>query len=301
LITLSVISGILGVFVMTRRLLFPRVLELTDDAILYPRGFPKTRITSIPYADILRIQNHGEGDQTGLTVVTGRGGAAISASYFKHIESYRAVRDFICAKTSVVMPREDRREPLEWGDWRIWGYPEPILRWNEPKEWPRYRTHLVRSKSQLPRLTRAFWFFTRCFAICFIPWLLLRLLDVPTAQAGLFLCLTILVSLFITLIYNWLLTIWPVHCTEISFRDSGVTQFFGKQTADWNYHRFSGWAIIERQFERQRIFILLLQGPSTIISFAIPDTDICDRLRFLLHDKSIPHAPDLKPPWEEGA
>lgn len=60
LITLSGILGILGLIVLMRRVAFPRVIELTDDAILHPRGFPKTRITSIPYADILRIVNHGD-------------------------------------------------------------------------------------------------------------------------------------------------------------------------------------------------------------------------------------------------
>ena len=301
LITLSVILGILGLIVITRRLVFPRVIELTDDGILHPRGFPKTRIASIAYADILRIQNHGEGGQAGLTIVTGRGTFAISASYFTHIESYRAVTDLLCTKTLIALPREDRREPPKLGDWRIWGFPEPILRWNEPKDWPRYRTHLVKSKPQSSRLIRALWFFARCFAIFFIPWLLLRLLGVPTAEPAAYLCLAILVTLFITLIYHWLATIWPVHCTEISLRDNGITQFFGKQTADWNYHQFSGWAIIERQYERQSVFILLLQGRSRIISFAVPDTDICDRLARLLHDKSIPHAPDLKPPWEDVA
>jgi hypothetical protein len=301
LITLSVILGILGLFMIARRLVFARVIELTDDGILYPRGFPKTHSTSIAYADILRIQNHGDGTQAGLTVATGRGTFAISASYFTHIDSYRAVRDFICAKTLIVIPREDRREPLKWGDWRIWGFPEPILRWNEPEDWPRYRTHLVKSKPLLSRFIRALWFFARCFAIFFIPWLLLRLLDVPTAEPAAYVCLAILVTLFITLIYHWFATIWPVYCTEISFRDNGITRFFGKQTADWNYHQFSNWAIVERRYERQSVLILLLKGRSGIISFAIPDIGIRDQLARLLHDKGISHTPELKPPWEDVA
>ena len=298
LITFSVILGILGFIVIARRLVFPRVLELTDDAILYPRGFPKTRIIAIPYANILRIKNHGEGAQTGLTVVSGRGEFAISASYFKDIKSYHAVKDFVCAKTSITMPWEDRHAALSWGDWRIWGFPEPILRWKEPEDWPRYRTHLVKSKPLWPRLIKTLWFFARCFAIFFIPWLFLRLFNVPTAEPTPFLCVTVLGTIFITLIYSWLATIWPVHCTEISFRDNGITQFFGKQAADWNYHDISGWAIIERQFVGRAIFILLLQGRSRIISFAIPDANIREKLARLLPDKGIPHARDLKPPWE---
>lgn len=300
LITLSVILGVLGVIVITRRLVFPRIIELTDDAILYPRGFPKTRITTVPYADILRIENRGEGQDAGLTVITGRGKFAISESYFTHTRSYLAVREFICTKTPIALPREDIREQLQLGDWRAWGFPEPILRWNEPEDWPRYRTHLVKSKPLLSRLIRAIWFFTRCFAIISIPWLLLRLLDVPTAEPVAFMCLDGFVSLFITWIFHWLATVWPVHCTEISFRDNGITQFFGKQEFDWNYHQFSSWAIIERQYERRPLFILLLQGTYGITSFAIADIAICDQLAQLLHDKGVPHIPDLRPPWEDG-
>jgi hypothetical protein len=172
------------------------------------------------------------------------------------------------------------------------------LRWNEPEEWSRYRTQLVKSKPLLNRLDKAFWFFARCIGIFSIPWLLLVLFQVPTAPVPEYLCLVTAIALFLTLIYHWLATIWPVHCTEISFRDNGITQFFGKQTADWNYHQFSGWAMIEKQFERQPIFILLLQGRSRIVSFAIPDFNIRDRIAQLLRDKKISYAPDLKPPWE---
>jgi hypothetical protein len=117
LIALSVVFGILGVIMLARRLVFPRMLELTDEAILYPRGFPRTRIITVPYADILRIANHCEGSQTGLTAVTGRGTFAITVSYFKEVDNYHAVKDFISTKTSVAMPRNGKREPLNWGDW----------------------------------------------------------------------------------------------------------------------------------------------------------------------------------------
>lgn len=298
-ITLSVSLGILALFMIARRLVFARVIELTDDGILYPRGFPKTHITSIACADVVRIRDYGQGTRAGLTLVTGRGTFTISASYFTHIENYNVVKDFVCAKTSIVIPREDRRDPLKLGDWKIWGFPEPLLRWNEPEQWPRYRTCLARSKPLLPRLVKALGFFARCFGIFFVPWLLLWVLGVPTADPVPFLVLTILAALFITWIYHWLATVRPVHCTEISFRDNGITQFFGKQTADWNYHQFSGWAIVERQFEGQAILILLLKGRSRMVSFAIPDVAIGDQLARLLHDKSISHTKELKPPWED--
>src|SRR5436853_5085038 len=57
LIVLSVIFGTLALVVLIRRLAFPCTLELTDDAILLPGGHPWPRITTIPYADIISIQD----------------------------------------------------------------------------------------------------------------------------------------------------------------------------------------------------------------------------------------------------
>jgi hypothetical protein len=53
LIALSAMFAVLAVAMLTRRLVFPRVLEVSDDAILFPHGFPRTRITRIPFTDIL--------------------------------------------------------------------------------------------------------------------------------------------------------------------------------------------------------------------------------------------------------
>ena len=55
LIALSAMFAVLAVTMLTRRLVFPRVLEVTDDAILFPRGFPRTRITRIAFTDIIRM------------------------------------------------------------------------------------------------------------------------------------------------------------------------------------------------------------------------------------------------------
>ncbi len=291
LVVLSAMFVILAVAMLARRLVFPRVLELTDDAVLFPHGFPRTRITRIPFTEIIRMS----WTRTGLYMVTERGHFEITSSHFKEIESYRDATDFVCAKTFFVMPRQDKQGPM---DWMSGGFPEPILRWKEPIEWPRYRTHLVESRPLLPRLVKALWFFVRCFAIFLIPWLLLRLFRVPTAPAVGYVCLAVAGAFLITLFYQWLANVWPVHCTEISFRDNGITQFFGKQTADWNYHQFSGWGIVEKEFEGRTFSILLLQGRSRIVALAIPDTDIRDRLVQILHDKKIPQLPDLKPPWE---
>src|ERR1035438_5872005 len=54
-IALSAMFAVLALIMVTRRLIFPRVLELTEDAVLFPHGFPRTRVTQIPYADIIRM------------------------------------------------------------------------------------------------------------------------------------------------------------------------------------------------------------------------------------------------------
>ena len=81
LIALSVVFAAL-VLVVLSRLTFPRVLELTNDAVLFPSGLPWGRITTIPYADIIRIVDCGDC----LAVGTSNGSFSIGDFRF---EGYR--------------------------------------------------------------------------------------------------------------------------------------------------------------------------------------------------------------------
>lgn len=294
-ITVSAIFAALAIFMIARRLVFPRVLELHDDAILFPHGFPRTRITRIAYTDIIRMSAGLAGGNPGLRITTARGTFEITSSYLPDMESYRDVKEFVCSKSSIVM---NYRGIPKYGDWRQFGFPEPILRWVEPEDWPRYRTRLATSKPLLRRFAKALWFFIRCFGIIILPWFILRLCRVPTTPTVDYVCLSTAVAFLITLIYHWLANIWPVHTTEISFRDRGITQFFGKQTRDLNYHDLSGWAVIERQFEGRVVHILLLKRGARIIELALPDPNTRDRLVQIFYDKQILHSPDLIPSWE---
>jgi hypothetical protein len=287
----------LAVIMMTRRPIFPRVLELSEDAVLFPHGFPRLRVSRIAYTDIIRISEWVRTPNASLCVVTAKGRFEIGAVRFANLASYEAARDFICFKTSVVMTRPDRFDPR---DWRIQGFPEPILRWVEPADWPRYRTHLVVSKPLLPRLAKALWFFVRCFGVFLFPWLLLHLLQLPTISIAGFLWLVIPVTMFFTSLH-WLNATHPARATEISFRDHGITQLSGKQTRDVNYHDCSGWNVVERPFNERVLMILLLQWRGYVIEVTLPDTNTRDRLIQLVRDKHIPHAPVLKPSWESGA
>src|SRR5437868_6839622 len=77
LIGLCAIFAVLAVTMLIRRLLFPRALELTDDAILFPRGFPRTHIARIPFTDIIRMS----WTRMGLYIATAKGGFEITASH----------------------------------------------------------------------------------------------------------------------------------------------------------------------------------------------------------------------------
>ncbi len=297
LIALSAMFAVLAVIMMTRRLVSPRVLELTENAVLFPHGFPRTRITRIPYTDIIRMRDGAVASSASFCMVTARGDFEIGAVRLPDRDSYHAVRDFICSKSSIVMTRLDKIEPA---DWRIWGFPEPILRWVEPADWPRYRTHLVVSKPLLPRFAKALWFFVRCFGFIILPWLLLNLFQLPTVSVAGFLGLSIPVTLFFTSLH-WLNTIHPARATEITFRENGITQLSGKQTRDLNYGDCSCWDVVERPFEQRVLHILLLQWRTYVVEVALPDINTRDRLVKLFHDKRIPQTSNLKPSWESRA
>jgi len=295
LVVLSVIFAVLACIMVTRRLIFPRVLELSEDAILFPHGFPRTRITRIHYVDIIRMAERSVEGQSSFWMFIGRGIFEIGTNHLPNIADYNAVRDFICAKVSVAIPRHDERGALASRTWRE--FPEPILHWREPNDWARYRTLQFTSKPLFPRFARALWFFGRCFGIIILPWFILFLCGVPTSPAVEYVSLALAVTLFFTSLH-WLNAAHPVHATEISFRDNGITQFFGKQTMDHNYGLFSGWAIVERQCEGRVLQILLLRWPYGVRAFALSDTNTRNRLVQIFHDKKIPQVPDLRPSWE---
>jgi hypothetical protein len=296
LLALSIMFTVLACIMMTRRIVFPRVLVLSEDAFLFPRGFPRTRIIRVHYTDIVRVRERSLGGQDSFCMFTGKGTFEIGTSHLPNFSDYNAVRDFIGAKVSAAVFPCVARGVSESKIWRE--FPDPILRWREPDDWPRYRTLLFTSKPLFSRLARAFWFCIRCFGIFIIPWFILLVCRVPTSPAAEYVSLALACTLFFTLLH-WLLAAHPVHVTEISFRDNGLTQLFAKQTTDQNYDAFSGWEIIDRQYEGHTLPILLLRWRHGVRALALPDTNIRGRLVQILNDKKIPHIPKLRPSWDE--
>jgi hypothetical protein len=293
LMSLSAMFALLALFMMARRIIFPRVLELTDDAILFPHGFPKTRITRISFADIFGMRDGTLTAHPSFSMATGKRTFEIGAARFKNIEHYHAVRNFICSKTSILLPENKSGQST----WRTGWSPNPILHWKEPEDYIRYRTHIAVSKPLLLRLAKAGWFFARCFGFIFLCWLILNFSQLPAFPDADFLVLAGFVTLFFTLLH-WLNATHPARAGEITVRENGITELSGKQTRNLNYGDCRGYAIVEREFEGYTFCILLLQRPKYVFEVALPDINTGDRLIQIFNGKKIPQLNELKPSWE---
>ena len=159
------------------------------------------------------------------------------------------------------------------------------------------------SKPTLPRLLKNFWFFIRCLGVICLPWLFLWLVGWPHMPVVSYLWMAIPISVWFTF-FNWLGFAYPVLATtRISFLQSGVSQFHGKQTFNWKYQNLFGWDVIKPQYGGRALLILLLRsrthkGQPYVVALALPDADTRDQAVKLLGEKQVPHAPDLTPPWE---
>ena len=279
------------------------MLELTDHALRLPHGFLRTRFSTIPYADVIRIGVRG-GE---LTLDTEQGSYSICLPRFQNSDQFREVRESIAAKTSIALPYFDKRDvtilenhqlrPIVWrGD-----FPDPLVNWVAPDDWGRYRTHIVRSKPFYVRLLRMLWFFVRCWSFMLIPWILFLLVLhgylTPTREYPL---VSGAGAIFFTLLY-WAYTTYPIsNRTTISFRDNGITELLcNGQSWDYNYRQLDGWNVIERDFKGRTLHILLLKGLFGIRAIALSDSSVRSRVEQILSDKHVPQVLDIAPPWEK--
>lgn len=242
-IFLSAVLALFALWTIIRRLMFPRVLELTDDAIIFPGGFTGRRTTRIAFGEIIRMKNTRM--YPGIYMVTSKGNFEILSIRFTSIENYRAIRDVVCSKTSIVLS-EDAPQAAGWD--RGW-VPGPIMRWSEPEDYIRYQTHLATSKPLWLRLAKAIRFFVCCFGFFFLPWLVLNYSLSAALPATNILAVLIPASLFFTMVY-WLYAYHSARVTHITVFPEGFSQLSGKQVRSFDFSDFSGWAVVERQFEK---------------------------------------------------
>ena len=296
-IALSAIFAVLVVIIVIRRLVYPRVLELREDAVLLPHGVLRTRIAQIAYDDIMRMWENRRGNQTGIWLATSHRPFAITASHLPDSASYQAVKNFIVNHVSGAEIPDAKRASSGGFDWE--DLTKPKLRWVEPEAWSRYRKSLNVSKPLFSKLAGGLWCFSRCISIVMLPWLLLRAFQLPTISVAGYVGLSVSFALWVTWL-RWFSLNHPVFVAEISFREKGISRFQGKQTADWKYQDFSGWCVIERSFEGSDLSILLLKqnGSGSVREFALPDNDTRVQTVKLLNEKNVPQTPDLMPSWE---
>ncbi len=172
LIVTSVAFAVLAEILLIRRSAFPRVLELTDRAILFNWGHLLwARIVAVHFADITRIRVWPDA----FTMVTSRGEFTIGAARFRDREHYRAVRQFVSTKTAIVLPEQ---EPSRWAGFPFHRdalpvecppCPPPLIHWVAPADWERFRRHVVKSKPVSAHLRRELWFFGRCLGFFLFP------------------------------------------------------------------------------------------------------------------------------------
>ncbi len=294
-IALSVIFATLALVVLIRRLAFPCTLELTDDAILLPCGHPWPRITTIPYADIICLQDGGDS----LWINTGRDSFSIWTNKF---EDYRAVRETIAVKAAIAL------EPFGSYD-----HPAPLVQWVEPEDWTRFLTRAEITKPVFYQLRTELWFFVRCYAFCcaFIVVPFLGFVLLIFFGWGPFLLVAVSIRPFAAVFFlaviftmlHWLYRIFHTPAEKISFRDRGITKRNPSgQLFVWNYRQFCGWSVIEMQFEGHVLQILLLKqlvkGRAYNEAFALPDASVRDQVVQILNDRQVPQVSDIKPSWE---
>jgi hypothetical protein len=288
---LSVAFTLLALRITVRRLFFSRVLELTDDAILFPGGFSGKRATRIAFTEIARMQNSRM--YPGMYLATTKGNFEILSIRFKSIENYRAVRNMICSRTSISLPEDVP------GTWISGWVPGPVLKWSEPKDYIRYRTHLAVSRPLWLLRARAIRFFVCVFGSFFIPWLGLNFIVgfVGLGMAIYFFVILISASLFFTWLH-WYNATHPARVMHITVYSDGFSVLSGLQLGNLKFGDLPGWSVVEREFEGQTFHILLLQRPKRVFEIAFPDIDTRNQFIQMLNEKKIPQLNDLKPSWE---
>jgi hypothetical protein len=285
---LCVLLAIMSLGILTRLLVFSRTLELTDDAILVPRGF--TKFTKIFYTEIERMWEDRWPDRAVLQLVTAKQKHGINAWFFKNEETYLQVRDFIYLHAPTVRARHDLHNPPVEMIWRE--LPEPIVQWEQPDIYPSYRTHLIVATQPLWRrlgkvLTCFCYWFLPCFALIYF-------FDLPTES----LVICTLAALWFAFI-TWISIHHPAGWRRVSLHAEFVHEFYGKQSWQFEYSTVTGWAACERRFANDTLhFLMLIFKNGRRHEWCMPDTNTCDRAIQLLREKKIPLIPELKPSWE---
>jgi hypothetical protein len=99
LAVLSALMSLGGLALIVRLLLFPKILELGENALMLPCGFMQWRIDCIRYADIQELSEGRINSQTFLTIMTSGGRKYhVMRSMFHDGQRYTEVRDYLASR-----------------------------------------------------------------------------------------------------------------------------------------------------------------------------------------------------------
>ena len=282
---------ILYLAMLVSRLTVSRTLELTEDGIFKSRhGLCRGRV-HFAFSNVIRLAEANIRDHVVLHVFTKDEQFEICSAYFEDSNNYSFVRGVICTRSGIDFPPDT---PIVMG-WRE--VPPPLLHWTEPDDWPGYRASLVAAKPLFPRAAKTLWFSIRCFAIIMTPRLLLHFAGLADGPFWGYFTVALAFTAFLTFLY-WYSRANPARITKIVFRTDRLTFFSGKQTANIKYDQFSGWNIVERQFEGHPLFILLLKSPRWLGAHALACAEDRQHVAKILEAQKIPTDPSLRPSWE---
>lgn len=110
--TVGILSVVFASLLMVRRLAFPKFLQLEEDSLLLPKGFFRTWITKIPYADIENGWETVGGAMRTLNLQVKGRTFEVNSIMLLDTASYIAVRDFL---KSHLIPKERTVQPIEAG------------------------------------------------------------------------------------------------------------------------------------------------------------------------------------------
>ncbi|MEI6195696.1 MAG: hypothetical protein WCS42_15355 [Verrucomicrobiota bacterium] len=111
-LTAGMLFVVFASLLMVRRLVFPKFLQLEEDSLLLPKGFFRTWITKISYADIENGWETVGGSMRTLQLQVKGRTFEINSTMLPDTASYIAVRDFL---KSHVIPKEKTVQPIETG------------------------------------------------------------------------------------------------------------------------------------------------------------------------------------------
>jgi hypothetical protein len=94
-LVLGIVSAIFGFLLAVRRLAFPKFLQLEQDSISIPKGFLRTWIIKIPYAEIENGWERASGSMDVLVLQMNRRTFEIHSMMLPDKASYVWVRDFV--------------------------------------------------------------------------------------------------------------------------------------------------------------------------------------------------------------